>query len=286
MFVSPRAKSPVDSTRYAYISETFASLATSHCARSGTHPLALPGNRNLERRFFGLIVADLLFSVSVFLGDLLLKFLETSPQSSTPLFASSTRWRAERDEAYYDTRGANRDDRVSVMTWEQKRCHHGRQKHQCRECTPCPHGKQQNSCKECTSCVHGKLKHSCKECTSCVHGKLKHSYVIGTPSPHGKVKRSCGKCNPCPHGKLKQHYVKCSPCPHGKRKQDCAKCNPCPHGKLKGNCAACKPCPHGKLKYTCAACKTARAAPAPAPAPSVEIKEEPFNINGYYDMGD
>ena len=45
-------------------------------------------------------------------------------------------------------------------------------------------------------------------------------------------------------------------------------------------------CPHGKLKYTCAACKTARAAPAPAPAPSVEIKEEPFNINGYYDMGD
>tara|TARA_B110000977_G_scaffold201818_1_gene298951 strand:- start:15309 stop:15671 length:363 start_codon:yes stop_codon:yes gene_type:complete len=113
---------------------------------------------------------------------------------------------------------------------------------------------------------------------------------------HGKVKHACVVCNPCPHGKLKGKCAVCTSCPHGKLKYGCKECKPCPHGKLrKSNCAVCTPCPHGKVKKNCAACKSAaRAVPPSSPPikedpklnPMVEIKEEPFKIHGYYDIGD
>jgi hypothetical protein len=108
------------------------------------------------------------------------------------------------------------------------------------------------------------------------------------------VKSRCADCTPCPHGKLKYSCAECNPCSHGKLKYKCADCNPCPHGKLKNDCTECNPCSHGKLKYACAACKSTRAVRASSPpdkeTPTIkleaEIKEEPFNMHGYYDTGD
>jgi hypothetical protein len=91
-----------------------------------------------------------------------------------------------------EARGAQRDHRALIMG--RKRCPHGSQKYQCKECNPCPHGKQKNSCKVCNPCPHGKRKHNCAECKPC---------------PHGKRKRTCAMCTPCPHGKLKSNCATC-----------------------------------------------------------------------------
>jgi hypothetical protein len=63
---------------------------------------------------------------------------------------------------------------------------------------------------------------------------------------------------------------------------------------LKQSCKGCIPYHHGRLKKDCAARKTACVVPPSSPpieepptlTPKPEIKQEPFNIHGYYDMGD
>lgn len=69
------------------------------------------------------------------------------------------------------------------MTWQVKRCWHGRDKHGCAECKPCPHGKLKHHCAECKPCPHGTVKGDCVQCVGC---------------PHGKMKKNCKECKSPP----------------------------------------------------------------------------------------
>ena len=87
-----------------------------------------------------------------------------------------------------------------------KKCEHGKQKSQCKECggsNICEHGKQKSQCKECggsSICEHGKHKSHCKECggsSICEHGKQKSQC------------KECGGASICEHGKQKSQCKEC-----------------------------------------------------------------------------
>jgi len=141
-----------------------------------------------------------------------------------------------------------------------KKCEHGRQKSQCKECgggSICEHGRIKSQCKECgggSICEHGRIKSQCKECGGsafCEHGKRKSTC------------KECGGSSICEHGKIKSRCKECggsSICEHGKRKSTCKECGGssiCEHGKIKSRCKECggsSICEHGKIKSTCKEC--------------------------------
>jgi len=142
-----------------------------------------------------------------------------------------------------------------------KKCDHGRQKHQCRDCGGsnfCSHGRIKYTCRDCgnrTNCSHGKIKNNCIDCRGnniCCHGKQKSNCV------------QCEGSNICCHKKRKDKCVECggsSICSHGRIRQQCRDCGGgsiCSHGKQKHQCIECggsSICSHGKHKYTCHECK-------------------------------
>ena len=88
-----------------------------------------------------------------------------------------------------------------------KKCEHGKQKRQCKECgggSICSHGRQKQLCKECgggSICSHGRQKSTCKECGG------------GSICSHGRQKSTCKECG---GGSI---------CSHGRRKSTCKECN-------------------------------------------------------------
>jgi len=115
-------------------------------------------------------------------------------------------------------------------------CRHNKVPAHCHECKRCPHGKQHQECKDCNSssrrwCPHNKRKHDCKVCSGC---------------PHNKVKRCCKECSGsavCEHGRLKKNCREClsasanDKCHHGLARSRCSDC-----GQIAGSVGAAEHC--------------------------------------------
>jgi len=160
----------------------------------------------------------------------------------------------------------------------QKKCEHGRQKTQCKDCGGsqiCEHNRIKSQCKDCggsSICEHGKRKSQCKDCGGsqiCEHGKRKpRCKDCGGSSicEHGRQKSQCKDCGGgsiCKHGRRKTLCKDCggsSICEHGKRKSYCKDCGGsqiCEHGKIKSyckDCCGCSICEHGRQKSYCKDC--------------------------------
>lgn len=105
-----------------------------------------------------------------------------------------------------------------------RRCAHGRQPTQCRDCGGsgvCEHGRRKDRCKECGGvaiCAHGRQRHLCKECggnSICAHGRLKNNCT------------ACGGTSVCAHGRRRSTCKECgggSICVHSRRRHTCKEC--------------------------------------------------------------
>ncbi len=96
-----------------------------------------------------------------------------------------------------------------------KKCPHGRQRHQCKECGGvgiCPHGRQRYQCKECGGsgiCPHGRQRGTCSICrpAGAYEIYVRHEKENGTPLPYNfmtletfvsLVSQSCHWCGRTP----------------------------------------------------------------------------------------
>jgi hypothetical protein len=105
-----------------------------------------------------------------------------------------------------------------------RRCMHGRQKTQSRECGGshiCEHKRPKSRCKECGGsqiCAHGLVKSRCKECWG------------AQICAHGRFKRDCKECwgsRYCAHGRLKSGCKECwgsQICAHDRFQFGCKGC--------------------------------------------------------------
>ena len=159
-----------------------------------------------------------------------------------------------------------------------KKCEHGKQKSQCRDCGGsqiCEHGRQKSICRDCGGsqiCEHEKRKSRCKDCGGsdfCEHDKKKSRCKDCGGSEiceHGKRKSGCKYCGGseiCEHNKCKSQCRDCGGsqiCEHGRHKSICRDCGGsqiCEHGKRKSRCKDCggnEICEHNKLKSQCRDC--------------------------------
>ena len=162
---------------------------------------------------------------------------------------------------------------------ETKKCEHGKQKANCKDCKGsgiCEHGIQKYYCHDCKGggiCIHDKYKRYCKECggnSFCEHDKLKRNCIICSKSSfciHDKLKTACRECKGstfCIHDKYKRMCLECSGsayCVHNKIKNICIECKGsaiCEHNKRKDICKDCKGssiCIHNRNKRTCKECE-------------------------------
>ena len=88
-----------------------------------------------------------------------------------------------------------------------KRCPHGRQHHNCKDCGGkgiCEHNRIRHRCKDCSGngiCEHNKEKYFCKDCKGkgiCEHNKQKYCCKDCGGNgicKHNNHKRSCKQCN-------------------------------------------------------------------------------------------
>ena len=107
-----------------------------------------------------------------------------------------------------------------------KKCPHGRQKSQCRECGGagiCEHGRRRSECGKCggaSICEHDRVRNRCK---------------------------ACGGASMCEHDRLRSHCKACggaSMCEHGRRRNTCKQCGGasiCEHGRERSRCKDCDP---------------------------------------------
>jgi len=123
-----------------------------------------------------------------------------------------------------------------------KKCDHGKQKYQCRDCSPhnfCNHGTFTPMCKTCNPksfCEHGEQKSRCRECKGV------------SICEHNKIRIKCKDCHGsqiCEHNLFKNSCKHCSKtlfCTHGKRLTFCSDCGGseyCIHNKKKRRCKIC-----------------------------------------------
>ena len=170
-----------------------------------------------------------------------------------------------------------------------KRCEHGRQKSQCKECKGeptcshclraylpmvvphsllipcarcagsaiCAHKRIKSQCKDCDGtgiCEHKRRRSRCKDCGGsgvCVHGKQRTRC------------KDCGGPGICEHRKRKDQCKDCGGsgiCVHQRRKNRCKDCGGsgiCVHGKQKARCKDCggsSICEHNRRKSQCKDC--------------------------------
>ena len=133
----------------------------------------------------------------------------TSIESKTPELRKCTRCRCNMMLSYFD---ANKNSGLLKKTCrkclekQNKKCHHGRQRHSCKECggaSICIHGRRRHTCKECggaSICIHGRRRNTCKECggaSICIHGRERNKC------------KECGGASICTHGRQRSQCKEC-----------------------------------------------------------------------------
>ena len=110
------------------------------------------------------------------------------------------------------------------MSCLRKKCEHGRQKYDCKECGGsgiCKHNCRKYNCIECGGngiCVHNRRSSRCKDCGGsgiCEHGRDKYNC------------KDCGGSQICVHNCRKYNCIECGGsgiCVHGRRKSRCREC--------------------------------------------------------------
>ena len=159
-----------------------------------------------------------------------------------------------------------------------KKCEHGRQKSQCKDCHGsgiCEHDRQKRLCKDCGGsgiCEHKRIKNQCRDCGGsgiCEHkrrrSRCKDCGGVGI-CEHGQQTNFCRDCQGpgiCTHGR---RWIQCKDCggtaicPHKRRRIRCKECGGsaiCEHGKQKSRCRECggsELCEHKRIRSQCKEC--------------------------------
>jgi len=143
---------------------------------------------------------------------------------------------------------------------EKKKCEHGRQRSQCKECVGssfCEHKRLRSQCKDCGGsqiCEHGIQRSHCKDCGG--------SQIC----EHGRERRRCVDCDGsqiCEHKRIRYNCVDCGGvciCEHGRRRCVCKECNGrgiCEHKRVRNRCVDCggsQICEHKRRRSQCIEC--------------------------------
>ena len=175
---------------------------------------------------------------------------------------SSTAAAAAPEAAHTAAAAAQKKTRARMPV---KRCEHGRDRSQCKDCGGsgiCEHGRRRYVCKECGGkgiCEHGRKRTQCKECGG------------GSICKHGQYRWACKDCGGngksksiCEHGRPRTTCKACgggSICEHGRRRTKCKDCGGgsfCEHGRQRFQCKDCGGggiCEHGRLRGKCKDCR-------------------------------